>query len=1126
MPKAEEGPWFCTECGGFNPAWVGLCTECGRGLKQDYIAQPMVLQPSAIEEAWLEEDETQTDVDANAEQEKNVIEDGEEINRKDLDSVGNTFDILRLSQGKETRLEQSASQDAAYTTPPKKEVSDSESDFSDNESTWSSNPSTSSQSSYGDIPADVSKELVGKLVEVLWESDGLSSLYQNASSMFDREEFSKIHDRVLKTFFQELRNEVEEANQLQTVRLLRQRDRRKQVTSLIYVLSTPEKDPEEQKTHKTFFDQRTDRDEALRQFLHSKRTPTAVPDHEDFDRESSSSSDDESGDNVNLIQWEELNAIVKFLTHGASFKQLRVNILCFLHPGREVQAAITTANTSILSNLLDSQFNRVAAGEYAWLKELVSADFTTTDIAELLHADHSESPWIFFEPQVSSLSPLTGTREEHASGCVHANFNNAERLGIDVGNEIFETIDDDLSDQIQELCGLAGVVPNSRDVNEWYGTVVFGEGAASATVSYSTEGNQWWLKSDLGQSQKILERARVCINRFINAFDRLQSAGLCCSSFTIAVHRNLSPTNDKYDPVELQHVEMFKVDIFAKCLEVLAVEAVGGSFADDSLVQTQQSALEILDILGDLNLRSLGSISLPETLHIISLTAQFLSLGFLMYNQAHVEPLRPFFLDRPLSEITLLGGYDNGYSSLRINVKPMKLTCIGEMLRAPVMTFWADNPKMTALHFDSKSGLDLIASPEDLLDTWGPGNFIGTFDEPRLKCGIRLCGGAIYCVDEEKTLFHWSRDVKPSDIKPIPLELKTVLHIGAVVIVNQSCQIDERDSWSRSRAAFEYLGARDDHWRHDESQIGGQAGQYVILQYNRTWHKIPGKSLKKLILEYDARAIINVLDCLWGLQVSFCTGITRRVTLRLLIADLLPVFAKSFSDDNFPWDQYNVQYQILDAFQTDTVRDRMSTLPTNIASHLCTLMHRILSTLESTGIDAKGDHLMVAWPQDRPPFHCLKIPCHKRSSSWVRVLADSIDCATFAYITTSCLETKKIKCRGPSSLWHNTTPLLETAIIRHNENPSKPLGLLEHKQTYFFKKPNELLQVTVERLGTAMGSGEVSLYVQPSSIPARIRQRVLRMEMSKRKDVRIRERSQTKDLGAEPVSILTKCEHT
>jgi hypothetical protein len=142
-----------------------------------------------------------------------------------------------------------------------------------------------------------------------------------------------------------------------------------------------------------------------------------------------------------------------------------------------------------------------------------------------------------------------------------------------------------------------------------------------------------------------------------------------------------------------------------------------------------------------------------------------------------------------------------------------------------------------------------------------------------------------------------------------------------------------------------------------------------------------------------------------------------------------------------------------------------------------------------------------------------------KRNSWVCVLTDSGDCATFAYITTNCLETNTIKCRGPAPRWNSIAPLLETAVLRHNLQPSIPLGPLEHRKTYFLKKMDSLLQVVVER---QPGSNNISLYVSPSSIPAKFRQRLYNLERMRNQVSRIRERRESDEPGAEAVTIPTK----
>ncbi len=61
------------------------------------------------------------------------------------------------------------------------------------------------------------------------------------------------------------------------------------------------------------------------------------------------------------------------------------------------------------------------------------------------------------------------------------------------------------------------------------------------------------------------------------------------------------------------------------------------------------------------------------------------------------------------------------------------------------------------------------------------------------------------------------------------------------------------------------------------------------------------------------------------------------------------------------------------------------------------------------------------------PVQCFKIPC-RRENHWTRIVADSEELATFAYVTTDCLETDAVKCRGLDASWANSTASFWTAI--------------------------------------------------------------------------------------------------
>jgi hypothetical protein len=62
--------------------------------------------------------------------------------------------------------------------------------------------------------------------------------------------------------------------------------------------------------------------------------------------------------------------------------------------------------------------------------------------------------------------------------------------------------------------------------------------------------------------------------------------------------------------------------------------------------------------------------------------------------------------------------------------------------------------------------------------------------------------------------------------------------------------------------------------------------------------------------------------------------------------------------------------------------------------------------LEDIGISPDGTEFLVAWPYDGIVNQCFRIPLGE-DNKWAPMLADSDDCATFAYISNDCLEERR-----------------------------------------------------------------------------------------------------------------------
>jgi hypothetical protein len=128
---------------------------------------------------------------------------------------------------------------------------------------------------------------------------------------------------------------------------------------------------------------------------------------------------------------------------------------------------------------------------------------------------------------------------------------------------------------------------------------------------------------------------------------------------------------------------------------------------------------------------------------------------------------------------------------------------------------------------------------------------------------------------------------------------------------------------------------------------------------------------------------------------------------------------------------------------------------------VCKLVSRILRRLQGTGLSPNGRYFSVAWPRDFYDTRCIQVPVHG-ASRWTPILADSDDCATFAYISNACLQSAGIKCRGqPEPSWQGEIFQLETAVICPE---NKGRFTVQHEKAYCFHKLDDLFWVKAQRL--------------------------------------------------------------
>jgi hypothetical protein len=186
--------------------------------------------------------------------------------------------------------------------------------------------------------------------------------------------------------------------------------------------------------------------------------------------------------------------------------------------------------------------------------------------------------------------------------------------------------------------------------------------------------------------------------------------------------------------------------------------------------------------------------------------------------------------------------------------------------------------------------------------------------------------------------------------------------------------------------------------------------------------------------------------------------------------------------------------------------------------------HFACTVLRDTGIDRDHKTFLIACLQDDTARQlismCLPVPC-KNQSLWTKILVDSENCATFAYMTNLCLESHEHKCQQTYT-WH--CPSLDTTVQQFRPRyepiirPPEACNL-EVNRLYWMGNPKSGLQAKAVKLAD---SPFLRLHISKSGIPERIRVRL--GTLSRRlgpKMVHLRER-QIESWPAEDVLILSQ----
>ena len=219
----------------------------------------------------------------------------------------------------------------------------------------------------------------------------------------------------------------------------------------------------------------------------------------------------------------------------------------------------------------------------------------------------------------------------------------------------------------KELCGLAGISPNTRERSNWVNNALFSndDKHTTASISYNTAvaaessnvdnivaayGHQEQMllcegheepSEDTEQSLKLIRNVLRALHKFCIAVAEAQRSGMCCDHFTILRVTGSLSSHRHHDESSREAVELCRISLGAIVDLYKDLEQLSNDLSSQHRVAMPLNQLAIRVSMRardlcqcvppDYQLRTLPNSEFGFVLHLASLAVQALNLGFLSY---------------------------------------------------------------------------------------------------------------------------------------------------------------------------------------------------------------------------------------------------------------------------------------------------------------------------------------------------------------------------------------------------------------------------------------------------------------------------------------------------------------
>ncbi|KAL2831107.1 hypothetical protein BDW59DRAFT_158052 [Aspergillus cavernicola] len=345
-----------------------------------------------------------------------------------------------------------------------------------------------------------------------------------------------------------------------------------------------------------------------------------------------------------------------------------------------------------------------------------------------------------------------------------------------------------------------------------------------------------------------------------------------------------------------------------------------------------------------------------------------------------------------------------GYSFVR---RP--LACLDGLIGGPLWVLGKN--ERTQDHFR----LMLSLTVQDLQQLWRPVWMVGRTEDAAVL--IRTERGYVVPLPApEQTLAHipeiishWTDDLPGSFFSEDPAEQHLLINqesqllIGVNdgerkmgITINNRCRADINQIQRQIVSELKLPGTCKSYYVGDGYEVNLTGGYQINARIAKKFKKMPARTHKSALIAYcasPATELLPVLKLLVGLEVSACTGNSRRVSLWDIIQ--LSRVKQRGADPGYTQGGCGQIDEIIDitegyrAFKQATARRK--------------LVNAILA-LEHTGANHQGQ-LQALWPfSDCPQVRHISSSTWGRKNNWLSAVKDTPDASTFAVFSQRCLE--------------------------------------------------------------------------------------------------------------------------